>query len=75
MLSTSAAFRKDTGNSRRYKSPIMQHRQFAAIAAIIARMPENMRKLTAEIFASDLHYTNPNFDRARFLKACGVDLD
>ena len=27
----------------------------------------------AFILARDLATTNPNFDRARFLKACGVD--
>lgn len=27
----------------------------------------------AEAFATELATTNPRFDRARFLKACGVD--
>lgn len=34
--------------------------------------PKSSRALMALDFAARLQATNPNFDRARFLKACGV---
>ncbi len=34
---------------------------------------ENIQADVAKRFASKLKLTNPQFDRARFLKACGVE--
>lgn len=34
--------------------------------------PEAILALVADVFADKLAGTNPNFDRARFLKACEV---
>lgn len=70
MLKPEAALRKDKTNA----SSTMEHRHFATIAAIIAKMPypEGVRVKLAEYFADELRHTNPRFDRARFLKACGV---
>ena len=54
----------------------MQHRHFAAIATIIARLDGTMtkadRQTVAEHFAWELAATNDKFDKARFLTACGV---
>lgn len=62
-LSQLAASMKD----RRVKTPTMQHRHFAYIAAIIADMPDDMeREKIATFFGFHLKKTNPNFDRARF---------
>ena len=74
MLTTDSALRKDlrTGLSN------LDHRHFTTIAAIIKMMDganysaESPRWLTAQHFANELAATNPRFDRARFLKACGV---
>lgn len=49
----------------------MQHRHFATIATIIRDMP-GRKDVVAAIFADRLAATNPNFDRDRFLAACGV---
>lgn len=76
-LTTEAATRKDktTGLSE------MQHRHFATVAAIIASMSKvnnqehgfiDVREDVAEHFADELAKTNPRFDRARFMRACGV---
>jgi hypothetical protein len=69
-LTTESALRKDKTSAF---AP-MQHRHFATIAAIIAAMPETdlNRYCAAMAFANELHKTNPNFDRARFLKACDL---
>lgn len=51
----------------------MQRRHFNTIAAIIARM-DNFDHFPGDVaahFARELASTNPNFDRARFLRACG----
>lgn len=53
-----------------------QHRHFAEIAAIIRAIPRDPdghyynRAAMAEHFADRLAWSNPRFDRARFLRAC-----
>jgi hypothetical protein len=69
MMTEQAALNKD----RRAGYCEMQHRHFAAIAAIIAKIPPynyEERRFIARHFAEELSHTNPNFDRDRFLKAC-----
>lgn len=70
-LTTEAALRKDKTNS----ASEMQHRHFATIAAILADLPDHWSRKPAVIhhFAEELRHTNPKFDRARFLRACGVE--
>lgn len=70
MLSTEAASRKD---ARTGISP-MQHRNFTTIATIISELnlDKNVRFDVARQFADRLAFTNPKFDRQRFLVACGV---
>lgn len=58
-----------------YAAPQLQHRHFAFIAAVIARMPGNEARLeAATAFAGALARTNPNFDRERFTRACGLEV-
>src|SRR6266576_1250110 len=72
------AMRKDksTGKSAGVQ---MQHRHFAFIANVIASLPTHAPSLRAQkssiasAFAAALAETNPNFDRARFFTAVGVD--
>lgn len=72
MLSPRAALSKD--KSARSLNAGLQSRHFAQIAAIITRMPDrDQREEVAEHFAAELGYTNANFDRARFLAACGME--
>lgn len=74
-LKPAAALRKDQTNA----GSSMEHRHFATVAAII----KGMRRVgdstsnfdadhVAHHFADELAPTNPRFDRARFLKACGL---
>lgn len=73
-LETKAAHRKDLNAGI---GP-MEHRHFATIATILREMPEtmngrtviNLRDDMAEYFADRLRYSNPRFDRDRFLRAC-----
>lgn len=67
-LTTESALRKDQTNA----GGRLEHRHFAVIAGIIADMPAQYRRDVAETFAAGLEHTNPRFDRARFLRACGV---
>ena len=67
-LSIETAARKD----RRAGLCEMQHRHFAAIAAIIKNLHGGLSVPVADHFANRLAATNPRFDRARFLKACGA---
>ncbi len=68
------AMRKDksTGKSAGVQ---MQHRHFAFIANVIATSGERNedKRRWAHAFAHDLAKSNPNFDRARFFTAVGVD--
>lgn len=69
-LTTEAALRKDKTNA--HGTGAMEHRHFAMIAGIIADMaPGVVRARVARQFADKLHYSNPRFDRQRFLLACG----
>lgn len=69
MLKPEAALRKDQTNA----NSDMQHRHFAAVAAIIKSFPEGAERISvAHTFAAGLAHTNAKFDRARFLRACGV---
>lgn len=76
MLTHESAARKDrtTGNSAK-----LEHRHFAFIAATIAALPSHAASLrdqkrsTALAFADACACTNPRFDRAHFLKACGEE--
>lgn len=61
-------------------SATLEHRHFAFIAATIARMPDHAASLRTQkrscalAFAAACATTNPRFDRARFLKACGEEV-
>jgi len=70
-LTVESAARKDrtSGNG----SVRLEHRHFAFIAATIASMPGDIeRRIAAIHFAHECAATNPKFDRARFLAACGI---
>ena len=75
MLKPDAAARKDKLGAD-YPATL-QHRHFAVIAGILAELkargadPEQ-HTTVCEHFADGLAETNPKFDRARFLKACGL---
>lgn len=64
-LKPDAALSKDrnTGKSD------LQHRHFATIATILVNLGADRK--TCEDWADELRPCNPNFDRARFLRACG----
>src|SRR5258708_39034483 len=66
------AMRKDRASATGVK---LQHRHFAFIANVIATSGERAedKRRWANYFALDLEKTNPNFDRARFFTAVGVD--
>jgi hypothetical protein len=74
-LSTQTAHGKDisTGGG----SVDFQHRHFAKIAAILKsiddrdELSEDHMAMVVETFAKALATTNPKFDNARFVKACG----
>jgi len=68
MLNPQAALRKDLTSG---KHVTFEHRHFAAIAAILREMGADAATINA--WAYHLALTNPRFDRARFLKACGVE--
>lgn len=62
----------------------MQWRHFELIAKIITELPDDyrpasivfdhmQRDIVAKAFSRSLRTTNPNFNEARFLKACGVE--
>ena len=80
-LTTESATRKDKRSAKYPRMDAMQHRHFAVIAGIIASMPNHAATLrTAERsvalqFADALTGSNQRFDRGRFLRACGEELD
>lgn len=51
----------------------MTRRHFVEMARIISESPINGRRRLAQEFASMAARENSNFDRARFMDACGVD--
>lgn len=70
-LKPETARRKDRGAS----PTKMQHRHFATIAGIIRDMPMSQfpdKARIAQRFADKLVETNPAFDKARFIAACGI---
>lgn len=71
-LSIEAALNKDQRSAKTRAASALQHRHYAVIAGIIADLPSAMRGDVASEFARALA-TNPNFNRARFLRACGED--
>ncbi len=74
-LKPAAAYRKDKCSA----IGEMQHRHFATVATIINRlhlsgtMSQADAACVAEHFASELIWTNPKFDKKRFLAACGCE--
>lgn len=68
-LTTKSASRKD----RTTRLADMEHRHFATIATFIREAPLRFPEDLACYFAERLAETNPNFDRARFLRACKED--
>lgn len=68
MLKPDTALRKDRRGSNAIET--LQHRHYAAIAGIIANLPDQdmAREEVAEHFARALA-ANPRFDRDRFLAA------
>lgn len=70
MLTIEAAARKDRTTGQNVE---LQHRHFAFIAAVLADLDRDMTVLdVVDAFAYACATSNPRFDRARFLKACGV---
>ena len=71
-LKTESANRKDLNTAKHGVE--LQHRHFSFIAATIAEVSDSnrLRSFMAEHFANACAATNPRFDRARFLKACGA---
>jgi len=71
-LTMESALRKDKSSGK----GSLEHRHFATIAAIITEISvpdESYRETLAKEFAWSLASTNPRFDKARFLRACGVE--
>lgn len=72
-LTAQTAHRKDirTGKAN------MEHRHFATVATIVRGMTgedfEGLRGVVARRFADELASTNANFNRRRFLAACGEE--
>lgn len=74
-LTAESALRKD-----RTTQATLEHRHFAFIAATIKAMPDHaatlrtQKRSVALAFATACAGTNPRFDRARFLRACGEEV-
>jgi hypothetical protein len=70
-MSAKAAHKKDLSS----KPVTMTHQHFRFVAAVL-RAQMTIAPITTQPvvmhFADALRSTNPNFDRARFLAACGV---
>jgi hypothetical protein len=71
MLTPHSALAKDKRNAK--AADVMQHRHYAVIAGIIAKIHPRNRSEIAWHFAGELRSTNSKFDQARFIKACGVE--
>lgn len=70
-LLRTAANRKDISTAA--NGVTLEHRHFAFIAAVIAQLEAvSLPDDVAQAFADACTRTNPKFDRARFLAACGV---
>jgi hypothetical protein len=59
-------------DKRNASAPVLEHRHFAVVAGIIAKIHPRMRSEIAYHFAGELRSTNPKFNEARFLRACDV---
>jgi hypothetical protein len=79
-LTTESALRKDKRSGQNRRLDAMQHRHYSVIAAIIAEMPtfaptlRTQKRSCALSFAEALA-VNPNFNRVRFMRACGEELE
>lgn len=69
----------ETGPQKGIDMAAMSRQDFELIAEVITGLFDSYgdrcdvyRNMIAEAFADELADTNPRFDRARFLKACGV---
>ena len=51
---------------------MLTKKHFIATAKTVKELPKKQRKVVAEKFAQKYVAENPRFDRAKFLKACGV---
>ncbi len=77
MLTMQSALRKDRTTAN---TATLEHRHFSFIAATIKAMPDHapslrtQKRSVALAFADACAGTNPRFDRARFLRACGEDV-
>jgi hypothetical protein len=72
MLTAKSALAKDQRNAT---APVMEHRHFAVVAGIIAKIHPRMRSEIAWHFAGELRATNPKFNQDRFLRACEVNVN
>lgn len=76
MLTQQSALRKDQSSAN---TATLEHRHFSFIAGVIKAMPSHaaslraQRRSTAVAFADACAGTNQRFDRARFMRACGVE--
>jgi len=72
VLSQHSALRKDRTNGANAK---LEHRHFAFIASVIKGLglEGSEQRHVAKCFAAACERTNPRFDRARFLNACGTE--
>lgn len=82
-LTIESALRKDKRTAQGGRVDGMQHRHFAFIAATLASLkPAEVAddhvhyawENAVDVFAAACRRANPRFDRARFLRACGVEL-
>jgi hypothetical protein len=55
--------------------PSMSKRHFILIAEVIKTLPPQHRNLVAWKFARALMGTNKDFNMAKFISACGCDLE
>jgi hypothetical protein len=55
--------------------PTVSRAQFALIAEVIKTLPPECRTLVAYKFARALMGTNKDFHMAKFISACGSDLE
>jgi hypothetical protein len=63
---------KNVGKFGERKKPKFTKRHFIDTANMIKDMPEPMRSKWAEQKAKEYAAGNPQFDHAKFMKACGV---
>lgn len=59
-------------DKRNANADVLQHRHFAVVAGIVAKIDASKRLEVAKHFADELASTNTRFDRTRFLRACDV---